>query len=267
MTSNDVPQRLRLAIKTKLTTLDAFIDDELPDFIMVMVARKKSEEEMVSELEPFLEDKAKSFTSWVMKLFEKLNGMAKSGAIAKNTQLQTIRKRRVSSSPSKSRSRSRSRSRRSSSRSSSGSRSSSRSRSRSRSRSSSSRSRRRSRKVKRSDAYDGPGGRRKGLDLARTYRNSSSEDSYSKGYHNDRKKRDRRLARRREGRYSRSSSSSRSRSRSRRRRSRSDSRRRSHSRSRRRPKKQRRNSRVSISPEKTQEEIYREKRAARYSRS
>lgn len=61
MTSNDVPQRLRLAIKTKLTTLDAFIDDELPDFIMVMVARKKSEEEMVSELEPFLEENAKLY--------------------------------------------------------------------------------------------------------------------------------------------------------------------------------------------------------------
>jgi hypothetical protein len=253
MTSNDVPQRLRLAIKTKLTTLDAFIDDELPDFIMVMVARKKSEEEMVSELEPFLEENAKSFTSWVTKLFEKLNGMAKSGTISQNTQLQTIRKRRVSSSPSKSRSRSRSTSSRSSSRSS-GSSSSSRSRSRSRNR---------SRIVKKSDAYDGPGGRRKGLDLARTYRNSSSEDSYSKGYHNDRKKRDRRLARRREGRHSRSSSS-RSRSRSRRRQSKSHSRRRS--RSRRRTKDHKRNtksSRISISPEKSKEEIYREKRAAR----
>merc|ERR1711953_530945 len=39
--NNDISQKLRLAIKSKLTTLDAYIDDELPDLILVMLARKK----------------------------------------------------------------------------------------------------------------------------------------------------------------------------------------------------------------------------------
>ena len=39
--NNEVSQKLRLAVKSKLTTLDAYIDDELPDLILVMLARKK----------------------------------------------------------------------------------------------------------------------------------------------------------------------------------------------------------------------------------
>ena len=53
--NGDNSQRLRLAIKSKLTALDAFIDDELPDLILVMVARKRPKDEMVAELEPFLD--------------------------------------------------------------------------------------------------------------------------------------------------------------------------------------------------------------------
>ena len=103
--NNDISQKLRLAIKSKLTTLDAYIDDEvgflgslrktilslrnsqikfqerienhdkLPDLILVMLARKKSNEEMVEELDPFLESESEKFVTWMMKLYTKLVGM------------------------------------------------------------------------------------------------------------------------------------------------------------------------------------------------
>ena len=105
--NNDISQKLRLAIKSKLTTLDAYIDDEagfldllrdsslrtvlygrllkfqeqienhdkLPDLILVMLARKKSNDEMVEELDPFLESESEKFVTWMMKLYTKLVGM------------------------------------------------------------------------------------------------------------------------------------------------------------------------------------------------
>ncbi|XP_065845368.1 zinc finger CCCH domain-containing protein 14-like isoform X2 [Oscarella lobularis] len=62
---------LKLAIKRKLQDLDAYIDDELTDYIMAMVANERSQEEMTSELELFLKIKTPLFTKW---LFRKLTG-------------------------------------------------------------------------------------------------------------------------------------------------------------------------------------------------
>jgi len=223
--NNDISQKLRLAIKSKLTTLDAYIDDELPDLILVMLARKKSNDEMVEELDPFLESESEKFVTWMMKLYTKLVGMTPNAN--KPAYLpKTIEKKRIESTDDeKEKKRSDSRSSRSSSRSS---RSSSSSRSRSRSR---------GRRKGKSDAFHA-GGRRKGLDLAKTYRNSSSEGSHSKGLHlipekkkrkhnrsRDRSRENRRRRRRSSSSRSRSRSRRRSRSRDRRRRRRSSSRR------------------------------------------
>ena len=49
--------------------------DKLPDLILVMLARKKSNEEMVEELDPFLESESEKFVTWMMKLYSKLVGM------------------------------------------------------------------------------------------------------------------------------------------------------------------------------------------------
>ena len=49
--------------------------DKLPDLILVMLARKKSNEEMVEELDPFLESDSDKFVTWMMKLYTKLVGM------------------------------------------------------------------------------------------------------------------------------------------------------------------------------------------------
>ena len=40
-----------------------------------MLARKKSNEEMVEELDPFLESESEKFVTWMMKLYTKLVGM------------------------------------------------------------------------------------------------------------------------------------------------------------------------------------------------
>ena len=40
-----------------------------------MLARKKSNEEMVEELDPFLESDSEKFVTWMMKLYTKLVGM------------------------------------------------------------------------------------------------------------------------------------------------------------------------------------------------
>ena len=48
---------------------------KLPDLILVMLARKKSNEEMVEELDPFLESESEKFVTWMMKLYTKLVGM------------------------------------------------------------------------------------------------------------------------------------------------------------------------------------------------
>ena len=41
----EVSAKIRSAIKAKLVELGAYVDDELPDYIMVMVANKKNEDQ------------------------------------------------------------------------------------------------------------------------------------------------------------------------------------------------------------------------------
>ena len=40
-------------------------DDELPDYIMVMIANKKPVDQMTSDLDLFLGDNAEPFTQWL----------------------------------------------------------------------------------------------------------------------------------------------------------------------------------------------------------
>jgi len=48
----------------KLTGTICFVDDELPDYIMVMVANKKTEAQMTEDLSLFLGHHTDKFTSW-----------------------------------------------------------------------------------------------------------------------------------------------------------------------------------------------------------
>ena len=56
----EISHKVRLAIKTKLTELGAYVDDELPDYVLVMVANRRGRQDMKKELELFFPSKPKS---------------------------------------------------------------------------------------------------------------------------------------------------------------------------------------------------------------
>ena len=69
---SEVSAKIRQAIKAKLMELNAYVDDELPDYIMVMVANKKTPDVMKEDLGLFLNDTTEVFVDWLAKVLEKL---------------------------------------------------------------------------------------------------------------------------------------------------------------------------------------------------
>ncbi|KAL4237740.1 hypothetical protein ACF0H5_002453 [Mactra antiquata] len=72
---NEISQKIRSAIKAKLIEQGAYVDDELPDYIMVMVANKKSQKQMTDDLSLFLGANTEKFTSWLHSLLKKLQSI------------------------------------------------------------------------------------------------------------------------------------------------------------------------------------------------
>ncbi|KAK2160590.1 hypothetical protein NP493_1638g00001 [Ridgeia piscesae] len=68
----EISKKIRAAIKAKLVELGAYVDDELPDYIMVMVANKKTCSQMTDDLSLFLGNNTTKFTAWLSALLEKL---------------------------------------------------------------------------------------------------------------------------------------------------------------------------------------------------
>ncbi|CAH0560907.1 unnamed protein product [Brassicogethes aeneus] len=68
----EVGQKMRSAIKAKLTELECYVDDELPDYIMVMVANKRSKSQMNEDLNLFLKTKTTIFVEWLHIVLKKL---------------------------------------------------------------------------------------------------------------------------------------------------------------------------------------------------
>ncbi|XP_029352037.1 zinc finger CCCH domain-containing protein 14 isoform X2 [Echeneis naucrates] len=60
----EISKKIRSAIKGKLQELGAYIDEELPDYIMVMVANKKTSQQMAEDLSLFLGNNTIKFTAW-----------------------------------------------------------------------------------------------------------------------------------------------------------------------------------------------------------
>ncbi|XP_023931624.1 zinc finger CCCH domain-containing protein 14-like [Lingula anatina] len=71
----EISHKIRSAIKAKLVDLGAYVDDELPDYIMVMVANKKTKEQMADDLSLFLGNNTEKFTSWLHSLLTKLKAI------------------------------------------------------------------------------------------------------------------------------------------------------------------------------------------------
>uniref|UniRef100_A0AAQ6A2I5 Zinc finger CCCH domain-containing protein 14 n=1 Tax=Amphiprion ocellaris TaxID=80972 RepID=A0AAQ6A2I5_AMPOC len=84
----EISKKIRAAIKGKLQELGAYIDDELPDYIMVMVANKKTPQQMTDDLSLFLGNNTFKFTTWLHGVLEKLRSVAGEPASLKH-QLQS----------------------------------------------------------------------------------------------------------------------------------------------------------------------------------
>ncbi|XP_070609883.1 zinc finger CCCH domain-containing protein 14 isoform X2 [Erythrolamprus reginae] len=71
----EISRKIRSAIKGKLQELGAYVDEELPDYIMVMVANKKSQEQMTEDLSLFLGNNTVRFTVWLHGVLDKLRSV------------------------------------------------------------------------------------------------------------------------------------------------------------------------------------------------
>ncbi|KAM9551115.1 zinc finger CCCH domain-containing protein 14 isoform 10-T10 [Salvelinus alpinus] len=72
----EISKKIRAAIKGKLQELGAYVDEELPDYIMVMVANKKTSQQMSDDLSLFLGNNTIKFTVWLHGVLEKLRSVA-----------------------------------------------------------------------------------------------------------------------------------------------------------------------------------------------
>uniref|UniRef100_A0A6P7FJY4 Zinc finger CCCH domain-containing protein 14 n=1 Tax=Diabrotica virgifera virgifera TaxID=50390 RepID=A0A6P7FJY4_DIAVI len=68
----EVGQKMRSAIKAKLLELHCYVDDELPDYIMVMVANRRTKAQMNEDLYLFLNEKTSPFVDWLHIVLKKL---------------------------------------------------------------------------------------------------------------------------------------------------------------------------------------------------
>lgn len=71
----EISRKIRGAIKGKLQELGAYVDEELPDYIMVMVANKKSQDQMTEDLSLFLGNNTQKFTVWLHGVLDKLRSV------------------------------------------------------------------------------------------------------------------------------------------------------------------------------------------------
>lgn len=72
------PNFLQCAVKAKLielgtgSTSGGYIDDELPDYVMIMVANKRSKKQMRDDLQLFLNENTDTFVNWLHQVLDKL---------------------------------------------------------------------------------------------------------------------------------------------------------------------------------------------------
>lgn len=76
----DIALKMKSAIKAKLVELEAYVDDELPDYIMVMMANQKTNAQMTDDLTLFLGANAKKFTDWLHEVMERLQAVTQQDA-------------------------------------------------------------------------------------------------------------------------------------------------------------------------------------------
>ena len=95
----EVSAKIRSAIKAKLIELEAYVDDELPDYIMVMVANNRTKTQMEEDLGLFLNNNTTAFTNWLHAVLEKLKKVTLEEVTKKEVKKKKIKK--VSEKPVK----------------------------------------------------------------------------------------------------------------------------------------------------------------------
>lgn len=70
--TNEIRSKIKSAVKAKLQEIGAYSDEELPDYIMVMISNKRSSFQMKNELSLFLGGHTDKFTDWLHAVLEKL---------------------------------------------------------------------------------------------------------------------------------------------------------------------------------------------------
>jgi len=88
----EVSAKIRSAIKAKLIELEAYVDDELPDYIMVMVANNRTKEQMEEDLGLFLNNNCGAFTNWLHAVLEKLKKVTLEEVSKKDSKKKRVKK-------------------------------------------------------------------------------------------------------------------------------------------------------------------------------
>ncbi|KAL5273834.1 ZC3H14 family protein [Megaselia abdita] len=80
--SSEISQKMRSAVKAKLMELggNTYIDDELPDYVMIMVANKRSRQQMITDLTLFLDSQTELFVTWLHEVLTKLQAVTEQPA-------------------------------------------------------------------------------------------------------------------------------------------------------------------------------------------
>ncbi|CRL02088.1 CLUMA_CG015277, isoform A [Clunio marinus] len=86
----EVGKKMRSAIKAKLLELgtgsqSGYIDDELPDYVMIMVANKRSKSQMLTDLNLFLGSNTEIFVNWLHQVLQKLQEVTLPNNLASKT--------------------------------------------------------------------------------------------------------------------------------------------------------------------------------------
>ncbi|CAD6193434.1 unnamed protein product [Caenorhabditis auriculariae] len=93
--NSEVSKKLKAAIKAKLEELGVYVDDELPDYIMVLIANKKDKAHMKEDLSLFIGKNTAKFVDWLFDLFDRLqNASTKSHDKASSKQEKAEKERR-----------------------------------------------------------------------------------------------------------------------------------------------------------------------------
>ncbi|XP_035782460.1 PHD finger protein rhinoceros-like [Anopheles albimanus] len=99
----EIGQKMRSAVKAKLIELgtgsaSGYIDDELPDYVMIMVANKRSRQQMVDDLSLFLGAQTEVFVNWLHQVLQKLQEVTLPASVAAKTMKDSSKKKSSSSS-------------------------------------------------------------------------------------------------------------------------------------------------------------------------